>query len=638
MAITGFDDRTPLRTGAISAWSHAGVAAAGGALLALRQRDRTGAGQLVDVSAQLACNLAASYSLLTSHVGASRIRRASAVGAAFPFIWPAKDGFVSITLGFAGPMMGFARNLLTWLERTGSIDSSLASFDWPTHLAGLKPGADMQPLQRLKDAIGTFLMSRTKAELLAGAIEHGVLIVPVSSTHDLLESPQLAARDYWWRSRGTTFPGPFAHFSSQPIELKNPAPALNATERAAFRPRARSLEHDTEGSDPSVSCLPLEGVNVLDFTWVMAGPWSTRVLADYGATVVKVESRKRLDLVRILGPFYNDKLTPESSASFASINAGKLSIELDPNTPEGKETILALVDWADVVVESFSPKAMKKWGLDYPVLAARKPGLVMLSTCLFGQTGPYSSIAGYGTMGAALGGMVLPTGMPDRAPCGPFGPYTDYVAPRFSVLALVAALHHRDRTGEGQYIDQSQAESAMQFLSVALAETSRGAPVPDRIGNTDPQCFPHDAFRCEGDDQWIAIAVRDRRDWRALVAAIGNPALTDSALEDVAARRKHASTIDQAISAWTLPRRANDVEAALQRAGVPAHVVANAGADPDAQLVHRGHFVHCTHAVHGDVVVESVGYRLSGATPRVGKVPSLGGDGDLVRREILGRR
>ena len=210
----------------------------------------------------------------------------------------------------------------------------------------------------------------------------------------------------------------------------------------------------------------------------MAGPWSSRVLADYGATVVKVESRTRLDLVRILGPFYDDKFSAETSASFASINAGKRSLALDPGTPEGKATILELVDWADIVMESFSPKAMKKWGLDYASLSARKPSLIMLSTCLFGQTGPYAMMAGYGTMGAALGGLALPTGEPGRAPCGPFGPYTDYVAPRFSVVALLAALHHRDRTGEGQHIDQSQAESAMHYLSVAVAEASRSERVP----------------------------------------------------------------------------------------------------------------------------------------------------------------
>jgi crotonobetainyl-CoA:carnitine CoA-transferase CaiB-like acyl-CoA transferase len=631
MAITGFADDRPIRSGCVSAWSHAGVAAAGAALLALRQRARIGQGQLVDVSAQLACNLTASYSLLTPHIGASRIRRMGEAAAAFPYVWPARDGFVSLTLGFAGPMLGFARNLFAWMTREGALDDSLAAVDWPAYLGSLRTGGDPAPIARMRAAIASFLRARSKSELLAGALANGVLIVPVSTMHELLESPQLAAREFFWRVGDVTMPGPFARFSSQPIRLRAPAPALDVHVAPPARTRARSSERVESGG------LPLDGVNVLDFSWVMAGPWSTRLLADYGATVVKIESRTKLDLVRILGPFYGDKMSAESSASFASINAGKLSFEVDPNTAEGKATILALVDWADVVVESFSPKAMKKWGLDYEVLAARKPGLVMLSTCLFGQTGPYAQMAGYGTMGAALGGLVLPTGIPDRPPCGPFGPYTDYVAPRFSVVAVLAALHHRDRTGEGQYIDQSQAESATHFLARALADARSGAPAPDRLANSDPDFFPHDVYRCAGDDQWVAIVVRDERDWQALAAEMDWLAADRDRFASVAARRAAGDEIDARIGAWTADQSAMAVEARLQRLGVPACAVANAGADPDPQLLHREHFVRCTHAVHGEVSVESTGYRFSDMTARVGRVPSLGGDGAYVQQTILAR-
>jgi benzylsuccinate CoA-transferase BbsF subunit len=354
--------------------------------------------------------------------------------------------------------------------------------------------------------------------------------------------------------------------------------------------------------------------------------------------VIKIESRTRLDLVRILGPFYGDKFSPETSASFASINAGKRSLELDPGTPDGKATILELVDWADVVVESFSPKAMKKWGLDYATLAARKPSLVMLSTCLFGQTGPYSTMAGYGTMGAALGGLALPTGEPGREPCGPFGPYTDYVAPRFSVVAMLAALHHRERTGNGQHIDQSQAESAMHYLSLAVARSSVSNDVPDRLGNTDPAMSPHDVYRCDGIDAWAAIAIRDDADWHALVDAIDSKEL--SALRDanVAARRAAAAAIDAAITRWTSTRTAVDVEQRLQRAGVPAHSVMNGAlVRGDEHLAQREHFVKTRHALLGDVYVESVGYRFSDTRPSVGPVPSLGGATEWVTREILQR-
>jgi benzylsuccinate CoA-transferase BbsF subunit len=371
----------------------------------------------------------------------------------------------------------------------------------------------------------------------------------------------------------------------------------------------------------------------------MAGPWSSRVLADYGATVVKVESRTRLDLVRVLGPFYGNTFSAETSASFACINAGKHSLAVDPGTPDGKATILELVDWADIVMESFSPKAMKKWGLDYASLSARKPNLVMLSTCLFGQTGPYAMMAGYGTMGAALGGLALPTGEPGRAPCGPFGPYTDYVAPRFSVVALLAALHHRDRTGQGQHIDQSQAESAMHYLSVAVAETSQSGECPDRLGNTDRTMFPHDAFRCAGEDQWIAIAVRDDADWRKLVAEIGSNELTALREADVGGRRAAEGVIQQQLSRWTGPQDVLELEARLQRIGIPAHAVANAAiVKDDAQLAHRAHFVRTTHEQLGDVYVESVGFRFSDMHASVGKIPSLGGDSEWVMREILGKR
>jgi crotonobetainyl-CoA:carnitine CoA-transferase CaiB-like acyl-CoA transferase len=633
MAITGFADDRPLRTGCVTAWSHAGVAAAGGALLALRQRQRTGRGQLVDVSAQLACNLSASYSLLTSHIGASRIRRMADTPGAFPYVWPVRDGFVSMTLGFAGPMLGFAKSLFAWMAREGELEASLATMDWPAHLASLRSGGDPAPLARLRECIAAFLGARTKADLLAGAIANGVLIVPVSTMSELLESPQLEDRGFFWRSGDLTVPGAFARFSTEPIRLRARAPALDAHAPGVFRPRAAPLASFASSARDG---LPLDGINVLDFSWVMAGPWSTRVLADYGATVVKIESRTKLDLVRILGPFYGDKVTPETSASFASINAGKRSFEVDPNTPEGKATILDLVDWADVVVESFSPKAMKKWGLDWEVLSARKPGLVMLSTCLFGQTGPYARMAGYGTMGAALGGLVQPTGIPGRPPCGPFGPYTDYVAPRFSVVALLAALHHRDRTGRGQYVDQSQAESAMHFLGRALADAARGAQDPDRLGNSDAEFAPHDVFRCAGDDQWVAIAVRDARDWLALADEMGIARAEAGRWIDRDARRNAEAEIGRRIGAWTADQAAADVEARLQKRGVPAHAVANAGADPDPQLVHREHFVRCAHALHGEVRVESVGYRFSDMSASVGRVPSLGGDGDAIRRDILG--
>jgi crotonobetainyl-CoA:carnitine CoA-transferase CaiB-like acyl-CoA transferase len=379
-------------------------------------------------------------------------------------------------------------------------------------------------------------------------------------------------------------------------------------------------------------------VKILDFSWVMAGPWTTRVLADYGAAVVKVESMQRPDLVRFLPPFKDGQPGPESSAGFWAINAGKRSLALDLGNAASRAVVLDLVRWADVVLESFSPKALRKWGYDYPSLAAIKPGLIMVSTCLFGQTGPLSSMAGYGTMGAALGGLVAPTGWPDRPPCGPFGPYTDFIAPRFSVALILAALDHRRRTGEGQHIDQSQVECALHFLAPHLLDAQVNGRALDRVANDHPTMAPHGVYPTAGDDDWVAIAARDDSDWRRLCAAIDRAELaTDPRFDSLSARRRHLAELDAAMTVWTRTLPGAEIEARLQSAGVPAQVVlGSVAAAHDPQLAARRHFLRVAHSVHGDVPVESSRAELDRTPAHVERAgPSLGEDTDFVLRELL---
>ena len=371
----------------------------------------------------------------------------------------------------------------------------------------------------------------------------------------------------------------------------------------------------------------------------MAGPWTTRVLADYGATVVKIESSERPDLVRFLPPFHQGQPGIDSSAGFWSINAGKRSLALDLGNSASRQVVLDLVRWADVVLESFSPKAMRKWGYDYPALAAINPGLIMVSTCLFGQSGPLSSMAGYGTMGAALGGLVAPTGWPDRPPCGPFGPYTDFIAPRFTVAVILAALDHRRRTGEGQHVDQSQVECSLQFLAPHLLDAQVNGRALDRVANDHPSMAPHGVYPAAGDDEWIAIAARDDGDWRRLCDVIGRPELaSDPRFVSIEGRRRDRAEIDAAVAAWTRTLPGPEAEARLQRAGVPAHVVfGSVAAAADPQLQARRHFLRVPHSVHGEVPVESSRAELERTPARVERAgPMLGEDTDFVLRELLG--
>ena len=385
--------------------------------------------------------------------------------------------------------------------------------------------------------------------------------------------------------------------------------------------------------------LPLNDVKICDFMWVMAGPASTRILADYGATVVRIESPTRVDTARTLQPYHNNQLGPDSSGLFANCNAGKFGISLDLGNPAARAVVHDLVRWADVVTESFSPKAMRAWGFDYESLRKVNPRLIMLSSCLMGQTGPLAKIAGFGNMAAAISGFHNLTGWPDRAPSGVFGAYTDYVAPRFTAIAILAALDHRRRTGEGQYIDQSQAECAIHFLGPAILDYTVNGRVEERVGNSDAAFAPHGVYPAAGDDQWIAIVCRDDDDWRRLCAAMNNADLArDSRYASAAGRLQHRDVIDSSIARWTRNLERADIESRLQSRGVPAHQVQNsADAYADPQFTHRGHFVALEHPDLGKFTVEGPRAKLSRTPATVRRAaPSLGQDNQHVLETILG--
>src|SRR5216683_359772 len=298
--------------------------------------------------------------------------------------------------------------------------------------------------------------------------------------------------------------------------------------------------------------LPLAGVKVLDFMWVLAGPGITRAMADYGATVVRIESVERVDPTRTVGPFKDNNTSAEHSTLFGNNNAGKLGLSLDLAKPAARAIVLDLVRWADVVCEAFSPKAMRNWGFDYESLSAVKPDIIMLSTCLMGQTGPLARFAGFGNLAAALCGFYNLVGWPDRSPSGPFSAYTDYIAPRFGLASLMAALIHRKQTGEGQYIDQAQAESALQMLTLPIVDNAANGRAYDPIGNQDRYHAPHGVYPAAGDDRWIAIACRTEAQWQALCVAMEQPELaTNPLFASFNDRQKNHAELDQKIAAWS---------------------------------------------------------------------------------------
>jgi crotonobetainyl-CoA:carnitine CoA-transferase CaiB-like acyl-CoA transferase len=385
--------------------------------------------------------------------------------------------------------------------------------------------------------------------------------------------------------------------------------------------------------------LPLADVRILDLMWAMAGPAATRMLADYGATVVRVESTRRFDATRTVGPFHNGQPGPESSGLFYNMNTGKHMLTLDLAKEAGRVVLRDLVRWADVVTEAFSPKAMRAWSFDYESLRQVKPDIIMLSTCLMGQSGPLAQFAGFGNLAAAISGFTNLAGWPDRPPAGPFGAYTDYIAPWFNATAILAALEYRRRTGQGQYIDLSQAEASLHFLGPALLDYTVNGRAQSRDGNHDLNYAPHGVYPAAGTDRWIAIAATTNEQWQALCTVMERPELLrDERFAMPSSRLAHQDELDVQVILWTKKQDLFQAEKVLQEHGVPASAVRTLQElYADQQLVHRGHFVELEHPTHGKTTVEGSRFRLSRTPARItGSAATLGRDNQYVLQTILG--
>ena len=378
----------------------------------------------------------------------------------------------------------------------------------------------------------------------------------------------------------------------------------------------------------------LDGITVLEFGSGAAGPLATRYFADHGATVIRVESRARPDFLRLYG-ITATQPSLDASPMFAAFNCNKLAVTLNLKHREGVALAIRLVDRADVVAENFAPGAMDRLGLGYEALAAHKPGLVMVSTCLHGQTGPERDYPGFGGQGSALSGFNHLTGWPDREPLGPHGTITDSLSPRFAAVAVLAALWRRDRTGLGCHLDLSQVEAAEYCLSEMLVEhQATGAP-PGRRGSRSARTAPHGIYPCAGDDRWIAIAVWSDDQWRALAVEAG---IDDRRLDGVAGRLEHVEELDAALGAWTRARDRNGLAQALRARGIEATPVADMeDLISDTQLHHRTHLHPMEHPVIGVQPYESLGIRLADSPPSfTGSGPTLGRDNEDVFCGILG--
>jgi crotonobetainyl-CoA:carnitine CoA-transferase CaiB-like acyl-CoA transferase len=404
------------------------------------------------------------------------------------------------------------------------------------------------------------------------------------------------------------FPVRFALLESpgdqaRPPAASRPAPALGSGRAPNWSPRERSTAGPARGA--------FAGVKIVEFGSGAAGPIAARYFAEHGATVVRVESKSRPEFLRTMAVAARSPHGLEGSPIFNALNPGKLSIALNLKHPRGLEVARRLIDWSDVVLENFAPKAMRGFGLDYAALVKDKPDLLMVSSCMNGQTGPHRDYPGFGSQGSALAGFTHLTSFPEGPPVGPAGTITDSLAPRFSATAMAAALHYKRRTGRGLHFDVSQVEAAAYTLAPWLLDYSVNGVIGQPLANRSPRAAPHGAFPARGDDAWVAIATWTDEEWAKLAALIG---VQDPTLATLDARLARVDEVESLVSEWTRSRTPLEAAERLQTLGieaVPVQGLAETAADP--QLAARQHFDRHVHPVLGEFWYERNGFRISDA-------------------------
>ena len=383
----------------------------------------------------------------------------------------------------------------------------------------------------------------------------------------------------------------------------------------------------------------LKGIRIADFSWVWAGPLATLLLSFMGAEVIKIESRKRIDQTRHGSITTGDSFSNfDASPIFNNANLNKKGVTIDLSRPEGAELAKRIVAVSDVAIENMRSGVMNKLGLGYKDLVKAKPDIIMLSSSGFGSSGPYREYAGYAPIFAAFGGLAHLTGYEDGAPNTMSG-VMDLRVGTVSAFAILAALIHRQKTGEGQYIDVSSTECISTLVGPQLMEYTMNKRSPQRTGNQDSIMAPHNCYRCKGNDKWISIAVATDEEWNAMCRAMGNPAWTgDEAFTDIYSRWKNRTKLDELIGKWTLNYTHYEVMELLQRSGVaamPSFSAEEILSDPHVKA--RGLINEVQHPVLGKKVVINPSWKHSETPARIHKAsPLLGEHNEEVFGDLLG--
>lgn len=564
--LTGEPNREPLKPFGHQAGYHAGLHTATGAIAALRRAEATGKGELVDAAvvgaASFLCSAAPGWAHFYGRVptrAGNRLANLDPKNMYPSTMRPCADGWVHAHTNVTHPDLLQAMVPDERWETPGLMDAPMGNAD------------------QIDTILDDWLCTRTRSEVVALAQELRVPFTEVLAPDEVLASEHLQVRgrlleiDHPGAGR-VTHPHAPVGFGVTPW-ITDEAPTLGS----AIRPQAERLSQQHPVRDPS-RAQPLAGVRVIELTLAVAGPVAGHVLADLGADVVKVEApfgRNANPSESVNPPAGRASNAWDRVPKFNELNRGKRSVVLDLATPRGRDALLRLAAGADVVIENFAPRVLPNLDIGYEVLRAANPRIILVSMPGFGEGGPYSQRVSYGPGIDAMSGLADLTGYEAGGPMKPGNHYCDQNAGVLAALAVIAALRHAERSGEGQRVEVAMLDGELQTIGEALIAASMGAPVPARQGNTDAHMAPHGVFRCSGEDAWVAIAVRGSDDWRALCSVIGPAFATRPDLATVEGRLQHRTELAAVLGAWCATRSPGQVQAELQALGVPAGAVLN---------------------------------------------------------------
>jgi crotonobetainyl-CoA:carnitine CoA-transferase CaiB-like acyl-CoA transferase len=639
IALQGQPDRAPVRLSVPQVWRHAGVEAAAGAMVAHRRVLAGSGAQFVDLSAHAAMTWTMLNAMDAHAIQGFDFERGSDV-ARLEILHPVQDGWI-----VAIPHSKVMRPMTARLIEEGVAEPWLRDVDW-LHYDQNIADPEQKPLNLATSVrmLRTVFMRYPRQHWFEYGLKHRITFAPVNSLQELLAFDHLQFREYWRRQpvgnkAVVRFPGLWLKSPQTPLVVNCEVPVLDRDGAQIRAEAAATPWREPKRSGAAATSLPFEGIRVADFAWVGVGPISSKFLADHGATVVRVESENRPDVLRANGPFKDGVAGWNRSQFFGDFNTSKQSLALDLKSDRAIAIARKLIAGSDVFIESFAPGAVARMGLGYDEVSKLNPGIIMLSTCLMGQTGPAAPMAGYGYHAAAIAGFYEVTGWADRHPTGPWVAYTDVIAPRFVSILLAAALDHRRRTGQGCYLDVAQIETALHFLGPELLDLEVNGFAARRNGNRARFTAPEGVYPCSVKDTWCAIAVLNEVQWQSLCRTIGRDDwLQDAMLASVGGRQAAHDRIDAGIAAWTSQRTSREVMDSLQAAGVSAGVVQRSSELlQDPQHAHRGFYRWFDHPEMGHIPYAGHQFRILGYDngPRA-PAPCLGEHSYEVLTEIIG--